>query len=117
MINHRECKLKLRIADGSTRSIEGYGDIHFVFRSANGLVQVLLTNVAHVPDLRYHLFSRPTLVKNGQTFEGQPTGIVVKLKSKRSIVVPLCTASTATGSTAAVGNMTRPGAAAQESRD
>ena len=51
MINYRECNLKLRIADGSTRSIEGYRDMNFVFRSGNGLVQVLLTNVAHVPDL------------------------------------------------------------------
>ena len=65
MINHRECILKLRIADGSTRSIEGYGDINFVFRSGNGHVQVLLTNVAHMSDLRYHLFCLPTLVKNG----------------------------------------------------
>ena len=89
MINYRECNLKLRIADGSTRSIEGYGDISFVFRSGNGLVQALLTNVAHVPDIRYHLFSLPTLVKNGHTFEGRRTGIVVKLKSERLIVLPL----------------------------
>jgi len=89
MLNYRECNLKLRIADGSTRSIEGYGDVRFVFRSGNGLVQVLLTNVAHVPDLRYHLFSLPTLVKNGHTFEGRPSGIVVRLKSERSIVFPL----------------------------
>ena len=89
MISYRECNLKLRIADGSTRSIEGYGDINFVFRSGSGLVHVFLTNVAHVPDLRYHLFSLPTLVKNGHTFEERPTGIVVKLKSERSIVFPL----------------------------
>ena len=89
MINYRGCNLKLRIADGSTRTIEGYGDINFVFRSENGLVRVTLTNVAHVPDLRYHLFSLPTLVKHGHTFEGRPAGIVVKLKSERSIVFPL----------------------------
>ena len=79
-------QLKLRIADGSTRTIEGYGDNNFVFRSGNGLVQVTLTNVAHVPDLRYHLFFLPTFVKHGHTFEGRPAGIVVKLKSERSIV-------------------------------
>ena len=28
MVNYRECNLKLRIADGSTRTIEGYGDIN-----------------------------------------------------------------------------------------
>ena len=89
MINYKECNMKPRIADGSTRSIEGYGDINLVFRFGNGLVQVLLTNVAHVPDLRYHLFSLPTLVKNGHTFEGRPTGVVVRLKSERSIVFPL----------------------------
>ena len=56
MANYRECNLKLRIDDGSTRTIEGYVDINFVFRSGNGLVQATLTNSAHVPDLRYHLF-------------------------------------------------------------
>ena len=54
-----------------------------------GLVQVLLTNVAHVPDLRHHLSFLPTFVKNGRTFEGCPTGVVVKLKSERSIVLAL----------------------------
>ena len=81
--------MKLRIADGSTRTIEGCGDINFVFRSGNGIVRVLLTNVAYVPDLRYHLFPLPTLVENGHTFEGRPAGIVVMLKSERSIVFPL----------------------------
>ena len=38
MINCRECNSKLRIADGSTRTIEGYGDINFALRSGNGLV-------------------------------------------------------------------------------
>ena len=42
MINYRECNLNLRIADGNTRSIEGYGDISVVFRSGNGLVDVLV---------------------------------------------------------------------------
>ena len=86
MINYRECTLKLRIADGSTRTIEGYDDIYFVFRSGNGPVQVTLTNIAHVTNLRYHLFPPPTLVKHGHTFEGHPARIVVKLKSARSIV-------------------------------
>ena len=81
--------MKLRIADGSTRTIVGYGDINFVFRSENSLVQVTLTNVAHVPDLRYHLFSLPTLVKHDHTFEGRPAGIVVKRMSERSIIIPL----------------------------
>ena len=58
-------------------------------KTGNGLVQVTLTNVAHVPDLRYHLFSLPTLVRHGHTFEGRPAGIVVKLTFERSIVFPL----------------------------
>ena len=103
MINYRECNLKLSFADGSTRTIEGYGDINFVFRSGNGLVRVMLRNFAHVPDIRYHLFSLPILVKHGHTFEGLPAGIVVKLKSERSIV--FCTPFTATGSTAALRKM------------
>ena len=52
-------------------------------------MQVLLTNVAYAPDLRYHIFPLPTLVKNGLTSEGRPTGVVVKLKSERSIVFSL----------------------------
>ena len=55
--NYLKCNLKLRIDDRSTRSIEGYGDISAVFRSGNGLVQVLFTNVAHVPDLTNHRFA------------------------------------------------------------
>ena len=89
MTNCRECSLKLCIADGSTRTVEGYGDINFVFRSGNGLVRVSLSNVAHVPDLRYNPFSLPTLVEHGHTFKGRPTGTVVKLKFERLIVFPL----------------------------
>ena len=47
MINCRECYLKLRIADVTTRSIEAYVDIKFVFRSGNGRVDATLTNVGH----------------------------------------------------------------------
>ena len=61
----------------------------FVLRSENGLVDVLLTKVAHVPDLRYHLISLPTLIKHGYIFDERPTGAVVGLKSERSIVFPL----------------------------
>ena len=70
MTNCRKCNIRQRIADGSTRSIEGHGDINFVFRSGNGLVNMLLTNVTHVTDLRYHSFSLPALIKNGYVFEG-----------------------------------------------
>ena len=89
MISYRECNLKLRIADDPTRTIEGYGDVNFGFRSGTGLVRVLLTNVAHVPYVRFHICSLPTLVKNSHTFEGRPGRIVVKLKSERSIAFPL----------------------------
>ena len=49
----------------------------------------MLTNVAHVPDFRCHIFSLPALVNNSHTFEGPLAGIVVKLKFARSIVFPL----------------------------
>ena len=52
MIYYRECNLQLLIADGSTRSIEGYGDINVIFRPGNCLVGVLLKDIAHVADLR-----------------------------------------------------------------
>ena len=51
---------------------------------------MLLTNVAHVPDLLYHLFPLPTLVKNVHSLGGRPTGIVVRLTLECSIVFPLC---------------------------
>ena len=85
MINYKECNLNLRIADGSTGTIEGYGVIKFVFRSGNGLEQESLTNIAHVPDLRHHLFSRTTLVKNRHAFERRPPVIVLKLESERPL--------------------------------
>ena len=34
-------------------------------------------------------FFLPTLIKNGQVFEGRPTEIIVRLKSERSISFPL----------------------------
>ena len=86
MLKCQECNLKLRIADGSTRSTELYGDISVAFRSGNGLVPVLITSAAHVPDLRYHVFSLPTLVENDHTFSKDAfrTGVVRRLKSERS---------------------------------
>ena len=71
MINYGECNLKLRIDDGLPFTIEGYVDVNFVIRSGNGLVQATLTNIAHVPDLRYNLVSLPTFVKHGHTFDGR----------------------------------------------
>lgn len=70
MVNYREYDLKLRIADGSIRSTKGYSDVNFLFRSENRLVQVLLTNVAHVPDpattyLLCPLSSKTVAVSNG----------------------------------------------------
>ena len=89
VIDYRECNLKLLITDGTTCSIEGYGEINFVFRSGNGLVDVLQTNVTHVSDLRNHFFSLPTVIKNGHEFEGRPAETIVRLKSERSISFPL----------------------------
>ena len=41
MVNYRECKLKLRIADGSTSTIVGYSDINFLFISPGVPVRML----------------------------------------------------------------------------
>ena len=53
------------------------------------LVDVLLTGVAHVPNLRYHLFSLPNPMKNGHAFDGLSTEITVGLKPESSISFPL----------------------------
>ena len=81
IINYRECNLKLRIVDGSTinKSIEGYGKT----------LSFGPETVSCMPDLRYHLYSPLTLVKNGHTSEGRPTGVVVRRKSEHSIILPL----------------------------
>ena len=52
-------------------------------------MDVLLTIAAHVPDLRYHLFSLPALIKNDHAFKGRLTGVIVRFKSERSIVFTL----------------------------
>lgn len=51
-------------------------------------MDVLLRDVAQVPDLRHHLFTS-ILIKNGYVVEGNPVGVAVKLKSERSIVFQL----------------------------
>lgn len=89
MTNYQECNLKRRIASGSTRALEGYGHINSVFRPGTDLVQVLLTNAAHLPDLRYRLFSLPTFVNSGQVFEGRPARVAFRLKSEYSILFSL----------------------------
>ena len=61
MTSYKEFNLKLSIDDDTTRSIEAHSDISFVFRSGNSLVDLLLTNVAHGPDLRHHVSPLPTL--------------------------------------------------------
>ena len=72
MTNCRERNLKLHINDGATtRSIEGYGDNGFFFRSEKGPLDSLLSYVAHVPGLRYNLFSH-----NDVIFDGRPTGML-----------------------------------------
>lgn len=45
----------MRVADGTTRPIEEYGDLAVVLWFGQELVPVLLQIVAHVPDLRHHL--------------------------------------------------------------
>ena len=62
----QEHPAQVYLAEGSV------GRSFCMVRPSNGLVQVLLTNVAHMPHLRYYPFSLLTLVKNGHTFEGRP---------------------------------------------
>lgn len=80
----------LRIEDGygSTCSIEGCGDLQF----GNGWVTVMLRNIAHVGDLRYHLSSLTALIGEGHTFEEGPEGlkgVLVELKSTQTLLLPL----------------------------
>ena len=61
MQNFRSCNRFLRVACGKLLPIEGFGDLALNFRSSQGVVRVMLKNVAYVPLLSYHLLSLPSL--------------------------------------------------------
>lgn len=84
MVNYGISSLKLCIANGTARSIEGYGDINFIFQAANDIQDVLLNNGVHVPRLRYPLVSLPNPVKHSHFSDGLPKGGIVRLKPERS---------------------------------
>ena len=39
-------------------------------------MDVVLTNIAHVPDLEYHFSFLPTLIENGRILDERPTGVI-----------------------------------------
>ncbi|CAN0394375.1 unnamed protein product, partial [Scytosiphon promiscuus] len=61
LANFRQCQCCLRVASGSLLPIEGHGDIIVDFQSVEGVVRVVLSNVAFVPRLNYNLLSLPTI--------------------------------------------------------
>ena len=95
------CRKLLRTSGGYDRAHDRFYDrvhdfAHAALRTSLSfgpktvfLVDVLVINVAHVPDLRCHLIPLPTLIKSGHAFEARPTEIIVRLKSERSIISPL----------------------------
>ena len=90
MLTCRSSDLKLRIAVSSTGSIRRC--LNRVFRYGNGLVQALISAVAHMPGrplLPPTLCARSCIVQNGLPLEGRPTRDVVRPKAERSIVFPL----------------------------
>ena len=55
--NYAECSRVLRCAGGNTFPIVGTGTLRLSLRSGEGVIYVMLVNVAHVPGHSHHLLS------------------------------------------------------------
>ena len=77
MLNYHESNAYVWTASGSRYPIKGYGDVPLTFRSSSGDVPLLLRNVAHVPQLKYHLLSRRAVAANGHSYTGTQEEITV----------------------------------------
>lgn len=89
MVYSREADKTVRTADGSTCKIEGYGDIPPSCRSGDEEMKISLIGVAHIPQLRHHLVLAFALAKKGHHFCSRPGGLIINLKSSRSILLSL----------------------------
>ncbi|CAN0397749.1 unnamed protein product, partial [Hapterophycus canaliculatus] len=84
LTNFRQCQRFLRVASGSLLPIEGHGDLTVDFQSGQGVVRVVLSNVAYVPRLNYNLLSLPTIAADRpNSFFGDFLGIRLNLKGGR----------------------------------
>ena len=91
MANYGKCDRLVRVADGRSLKIVGFGDITVMFPSGESIILLMLCNVAHVPEICYSLFSHTALLKRGHGLTGGQGGIVVPLRQlKRSMIFEKC---------------------------
>ncbi|CAN0246884.1 unnamed protein product, partial [Scytosiphon promiscuus] len=89
LTNFRQCQRFLRVASGSLLPIEGHGDLIVDFQSVQGVVRVVLSNVAYVPRLNYNLLSLPTIAADRpNSFFGDYLGIRLNLKGGKKVHAP-----------------------------
>lgn len=90
MLDYRECDHWMRNTDGNRLQIVGTGTFCAWFRSAGGVVPLvlLIVNVAHVPDLMHHLSSPRLVADAGHKYSGIVTGITIALTTGAPVFAP-----------------------------
>ena len=88
MVNYREVRGVVRIADGRAMPIEGIGNLPMNFRSGNDWVQVIMPNVANVPLLGYNLLPLRRMADRGPKYVGEKKGVILHLKNRKTLFGP-----------------------------
>ena len=89
LTNYRECSRPLGLANGEEIPIVGYGYLTVSFCTDDGWIRVEMNDVAHVPQLSYHLISLPSMTQKGPTYAGDKDGVTLKLKGGETVFFPL----------------------------
>lgn len=87
--NYRECDNgQVRIANGTSIPIAGYGDVTIAFRSADGWTPVRLKGVAHVPRAIFNVVSLTKLISEGHAYLGDHKGTTLRMQGGVSVLFP-----------------------------
>ena len=90
MFNYRQHSGNVRTAGGRWLLIEESDSVKVDIRSEKGMVPLHLTSVLHVPSLCDNLLPLRVLADKGHTYVGNQHGIMLNLKSGRTLFVPSC---------------------------
>ena len=88
MVNYREGRGVVKVADDHAMPIEGIGNLRTSFWSGEDWVQVILSNAAHVPLLGYNLLSSKGMADRGHKYVGEKKGVTLHLKNKKTLFGP-----------------------------
>lgn len=87
--NYRACDGgQVRLANGSTIPIAGYGDVTIAFRSGDGWTPVRLEGVAHVPRVTFNVLSLTKLMSERHAFQGDSRGLTLRMQGGASVPFP-----------------------------